>query len=292
MDKLIKATAGEGTVRILAAETKHLVNRGMELHGLTPTGAALLGRMLTMGVMMGSMLKNPADLLTIQMNGKGPAAGCLVTAGGNLKVKGYVGNPEVDLPRKANGKLDVAGAMGTDGGLTVIMDMGLKEPYVSSTPIQTGEIAEDFAYYYTVSEQTPSAVALGVMIDPDLTVGQAGGFIIQMMPGHSPETADLLSDALEKLPTLTNLLSEGKSMEDILRIIFAGLNLKINEIHEPEYFCDCSREKVEKVLISIGLKDLTELYEDGTTESLTCHFCNKHYDFTHEEIGKLLAEAR
>lgn len=292
MDKLIKATAAEGMIRIFACDSKDLVNEAVRLHGLKPTGAALLGRVLTAGVMMSSMLKNKKDLLTIQMNGKGPAGGVLVTGSGDLRIKGYLGNPDVEIGRKANGKIDVSGALGTDGNLTVIMDMGLKEPYVSSIPIQTGEIAEDFAYYYTVSEQLPSAVSLGVLVGGDGRVIQSSGFLIQMMPGHSDALADSLSEKIEKLPPITTLLNEYNDLTEILKNIFLDFDLKINETLSTDYHCDCSREKVEKALMSIGFSDLTELYEDNKTETLTCHFCNKKYDFSHEDIGRLIEEAK
>lgn len=290
MDRLLKATAADGTIRIFGCESRELINEAIRLHGLKPTGAALLGRLLTAGAMMGSMLKNTDDLLTIQVKGTGPAMGALVTASGEGVVKGYLGDPDVDIERKENGKLNVSGAIGLPGNMTVIMDMGLKEPYVSSVPLQTGEIGEDLAYYYTVSEQLPSAVALGVLIGPDGKCLKAGGFIIQMMPGYLDETADLLQERVGALSSITSMLNDGMSIDSIINNLFTDLDLKINQVSEPLYRCDCSRSKVEKALISIGKKDLEEICEDGHDETLTCHFCNKKYVFTNEDIRKLVKE--
>lgn len=290
MDKLIRATAMNGMVRIIAADTKDIVNEGTRLHQLSATGGALLGRMLTGGLMMGAVLKNETDRLTVQIKGDGPAMGCLVTAGMNLEVKGYVGNPEVDLPMNEHGKVDVAGAVGKNGKLTTIIDMGLKEPYVSSVPIFSGEIAEDIAYYYTVSEQLPTAVLLGETLNPDLTVQAAGGLMIQMMPGHDPMLADLITYRIEEIPPLSSLLCDGNSIMEILNMLFDDMDLVINIEAHPQYRCDCSRERVEKAFISIGAKELKLLYDEGRTEELVCQFCNKHYHFSNEDIGKIITE--
>ncbi len=290
MDKLIRATAMGGMVRIIAADTRNLVEEARGLHNLSATGTALLGRMLTGGLMMGSVLKNPQDRLTVQIKGDGPSQGALVTAGMNLEVKGYLGNPEMDLPLNAQGKLDVSGAVGQNGKLTTIIDMGLKEPYVSSVPILTGAIAEDIAYYYTVSEQLPTAVLLGETLNKDLSVQASGGIMVQMMPGHDPMLADLITFRLEEIPPLSSLLNDGNTVEEILNMLFDDMNLVINITAEPRYLCDCSRERVEKVLISIGLRDLRQLHDEGQTEELVCQFCNKHYQFSNEDIGKIITE--
>lgn len=292
MDKLVRATAQNGDIRIIGATTTSLVQEAMEIHKCTPTAAAALGRMLTAGSLMGALLKNEKDSLTIQISGGGEAKGVIVTAHSDANVKGYIGNPEVDLPLNSIGKLDVGGAIGINGYLKVIRDMGLKEPYIGQVPIQTGEIGDDLAYYFTVSEQTPSAVALGVLVDTDLTIKAAGGFIIQMMPGASEFVADILSYRLQEVPSITSMISEGMSIEDILKYIFEDMDLKIHEELTPEYKCDCSRERVERALISIGKKDLQELHEEGKSEELLCHFCNKAYLFTNENIGNLLKELK
>ncbi len=239
---------------------------------------------------MGALLKNESDSLTLQIAGGGEAKGVMVTAHSDGSVKGYIGNPEVDLPLNHLGKLDVGGAIGKEGNLKIIRDMGLKEPYVGQVPIYTGEIGDDIAYYFTVSEQTPSAVALGVLVDTDLTIKAAGGFIIQMMPGASEYIADIITYRLQEIPSVTSMITKGMTIEEILQYVFEDMGLKIHEDLKPEYRCDCSRDRVERALISIGQKDLTELYEEGKSEEILCHFCNKAYVFTNEDIGKLLKE--
>ena len=290
MDKLIRATAMNGMVRIIAADTREIVDEARRLHELPATGTVLLGRMLTGGLMMGAVLKNESDRLTVQIKGDGPSMGCLVTSGMNLEVKGYLGNPEMELPLNEHGRFDVAGAVGKEGKFTVIMDMGLKEPYVSSVPIYTGEIAEDIAYYYTVSEQLPTAVLLGESLNPDLMVQAAGGLMVQMMPGHDPMLADLITFRLEEIPPLSSLLCDGNSIHEILNMLFDDMDLIINAEAQPRYFCDCSRERVERAFISIGLRELKQLHEEGRTEELVCQFCNKRYLFSKEDIGKIITE--
>ena len=291
-DKLIRGTAKNGEVRIIAALTTQLVSDGARIHNCAATASAALGRMLTAGTLMGVMLKSNKDSLTIKISGGGEAKGVVVTAHSDGSVKGFIGNPLVDLPANPLGKLDVGGAIGKAGDFTVIMDMGLREPYSSSVPISTGEIGDDIAYYYTTSEQIPSAVALGVLVDTDLSIKAAGGFIIQMMPGADPMLADLITYRLEEIPSLTELISKGQGIEEIMKYIFDGMDLKILDCLTPKYRCDCSEQKVEKALISIGEKDLTQIYEEGKTEELKCHFCNKSYKFTNEDIGKILESAK
>ena len=288
MDKLVKAVAMDGGIRIIGAITTDLVNKGVKVHNCSATAAAALGRMITAGALMGTMLKSDKDTLTLKIQGGGEARGVVVTSYADGHVKGYIGNPYVDLPANDKGKLDVGGAIGKNGMLTVIKDMGLKEPYVGQTPIYSGEIGDDLAYYFTVSEQTPSAVGLGVLVNEDLSVKAAGGFIIQMMPGADDMAADLVTYRLEEISSITDFISKGMSIEEILEFIFEGMNLKILEHLTPEYRCDCSRERVKRALISIGKKDLGELYNDNKTEELKCEFCNKSYHFNHEEIGQLL----
>ncbi|MDU1413157.1 MAG: Hsp33 family molecular chaperone HslO [Clostridium sp.] len=289
-DKLIRATAKDGEVRIIAAITTDLVNEGVTVHKCMPTASAALGRMLTGGVLMAAMLKNDNDKMTLQIDGNGEAKGIIVTAYPDGRVKGYIGNPSVDFPLNEKGKLDVGGAIGKDGDLKIIKDMGLKEPYIGQVPIYTGEIGDDIAYYFTVSEQTPSAVALGVLVDTDLSIKAAGGFIIQMMPGASDLLADMITYRLEEVPSVTTMISKGMSIEEILEYIFEGMDLKIYESITPEYKCDCSRERVERVFMSIGEKDLKDIYNEGKTEELLCHFCNKSYKFSQEDIKNLLDE--
>lgn len=287
-DKIIIATAKDGMVRIIAGVTTELVNKASKIHNCSPVAAAAFGRMLTAGALLGSTLKSEKEVMTLKINGNGKAKGITVTTYEGGKVKGFLGNAEVDLPLKENGKLDVSGYVGKEGEFTVIKDLGLKSPYVGHVPVITGEIAEDLAYYFTVSEQTPSAVSLGVLVDKDNSIKAAGGFIIQMLPDADELLADMITYRLEEVPAITTMLSEGKTIEEIIGFIFEGMDLRILEETVPSYTCNCSREKVEKALISIGKKDLTEIYEEGKEEELKCHFCNTAYKFTKDDIGNLL----
>lgn len=291
-DKIIRAVAKNGMVRIIAGITTDLVEDARVIHECTPVASAALGRMLTAGALLGATLKSSNEVMTLRINGGGDANGVVVTAYEGAKVKGYIGNPYGDMPLNSKGKLDVGGYIGKNGNLMVIKDLGMKDPYVGQVPIHSGEIAEDLAYYFTVSEQTPSAVSLGVLVDKDYSIKVAGGFIIQMLPDADEFLADIITYRLEEIPSLTTMLDEGKSMDDILDYIFGDMDLKILEEIKPEFTCNCSREKVEKALISIGEKDLREIYEEGKNEELKCHFCNKTYVFTQEEIGSLLANTK
>lgn len=287
-DKIITATAKDGMVRIIAGSTTNLVQEAREIHDCTPLAAATLGRMLTAGALIGSTLKSEKDVTTLKIAGGGDAEGVVVTSYAGGIVKGYIGNPYGDMPLNSKGKLDVGGYVGKNGNLVIIKDLGLKDPYVGQVPIFSGEIAEDLAYYYTVSEQTPSAVALGVLVNTDYSIKAAGGFIVQMMPGADDLLADIITYRLEEIPSITTLLDEGKTIEEIIEFIFDGMDLKILEEVEPEFKCNCSRDKVEKAFISIGEKDLREIAEDGKDEELKCHFCNSSYVFTAEDIKNIL----
>ncbi|MFA9398309.1 MAG: Hsp33 family molecular chaperone HslO [Clostridiaceae bacterium] len=293
MDKIVYATAHNKEIRIIATIDTELVSEAQNTHKTLPVASASLGRLLTAGALMGAMLKSEKESLTIKIDGRGPLRSALVTAHATddgISVKGYVGNPKLDLPLKENGKLDVGSAIGIDGEVMIIKDLGLKEPYIGKTPIVTGEIGDDLAYYFTTSEQTPSAVGLGVLVNPDLSIKASGGFIIQMLPGADPLVADIISYRLEEIKSITEFISEGYSIYDILNEIFGDMDLEILEEKEVSYKCDCSRERVEKALISIGKNDLNEIYEDGKEEELVCHFCNKKYKFTNEDIGNILKE--
>lgn len=291
-DKIIRGTAKDGMVRFIGGITTNLVNEGTALHECTPVASAALGRMLTAASLMGVQLKSEKEAITLRMNGGGPVNGVTVTAHSNGTVKGFIGNSKVDIPLKENGKLDVSGAIGKNGLLYVIKDMGLKDPYVGQVPIYTGEVAEDLAYYFTVSEQTPSAVALGVLVDKDLSIKAAGGFIIQMMPDADELLADVITYRLQDMKPITALIEEGKTIEDIIKEIFEDMDPKILEEIEPEYKCDCSKERIEKALISIGSKDLNEIYDEGKDEEIVCNFCNKKYKITHDEIGELIEKIK
>jgi len=287
-DSIVRATAHNGDIRIIAGITTEMVNEAIKIHNCAATASAALGRMLIAGCLMGAMLKSENDSVTIKIDGGGKANGITVTSHADASVKGYIGNPLVDLPPNDRGKLDVGGAIGKNGNLLVIRDLGLKKPYIGEVPIYTGEVGDDIAYYYTVSEQTPSAVGLGVLVDKDLSIKAAGGFIIQMMPGADEMLADILTYRLQEIPSITNLISDGKSIQEILELLFDDMNLKIHDYIIPEYKCDCSRDKVEKALISIGKEELSNMYREGKDEEITCQFCGKKYIFTNEDIAVII----
>jgi molecular chaperone Hsp33 len=287
MDKLLRATTKNGEIRAFAVNTKELVNVARSYHQTTPVASAALGRLLTAGVMMGSMLKGEQELLTLNIKGDGPIGGVLVTANGAGQVKGYVNNPLVDLPLKVNGKLDVSGAIGV-GNLTVIKDLGMKEPYVGQVELVSGEIAEDITYYYASSEQTPSVVALGVLVDTDYSIKQSGGFIIQLLPQAKEETIVQLEKNIQELPSITQMFESGLDEEAILKKVLEGFEVLVHNISSPEYYCNCSRERVEKALITIGKEELDAMIQDGEPIEMNCHFCDKKYIFEMEDLKKLI----
>lgn len=287
MSYILRATAKDGDVRIFAAITTGMVEKARQIHNLSPTASAALGRLLTAGSIMGVMLKGDKDTLTLSINGGGEAGNLVVVANSQGNVKGYISNPFVDPPLNSKGKLDVGKAIGVNGTLNVIKDLGLKEPYSSQVAIRTGEIGDDIAYYFTVSEQTPSAVVVGVKVDTDVTIKSAGGLIIQMMPGSDPMLADIITYRLEEIPPLSTLIGDGKTGEAILNMLFDDMDLKILDRIEVDYVCDCSRERVEGALISMGKQELESLKEEENIE-IQCHFCNTKYSFTKKDIESLL----
>lgn len=289
-DYMIRATAANGQIRAFAATTRELTEYARSAHNTSPVATAALGRLLTAGVMMGAMMKGEEDLLTIKIQGDGPIGGLTVTADASGNVKGYVFNPQVMLPPNDKGKLDVGGALGI-GVLSVIRDTGLKEPYVGQTILVTGEIAEDLTYYFATSEQTPSSVALGVLMNRENTVRQAGGFILQMMPGASEEVITALESKLEEIHSVTSLLDEGNTPEQILEHILGGFGLEILDRMPARFACGCSRKRIEKALVSVGRQELQSMIDDGKTIEVNCHFCNRHYAVTVEELGDLLEKA-
>lgn len=291
MDYLIKATAAEGMLRAFAAATRDTVEAARTAHNTAPVATAALGRLMTAALMMGSDLKGEDDLVTLKIGCDGPIGGLLTTADSRGNVKGYVNNPEVLIHANEFGKLDVAGALG-NGVLSVIKDIGLKEPYVGQTMLVSGEIAEDITYYFATSEQIPSAVALGVLMNKENTVREAGGFIIQLMPGAPEELIDKLEARLGALPPVTKMLDGGMTPEDILREVLAGFQPEIHEKRPVRFHCDCTKARVEKALISIGKKDLQEMIDDGKPIETVCHFCGKKYNFTVEELQALLTKAK
>ena len=290
-DYIVRATAGDHQIRAFAATTRDLVEYARQAHNTSPVATAALGRLLTAGGMMGIMMKGEEDLLTIKIQGSGPIEGLTVTADSKGNVKGYAYNPGVMLPPNEFGKLDVGGAVG-EGVLSVIQDIGLREPYVGQTILVGGEIAEDLTYYYANSEQTPSSVALGVLMNKDNTVKQAGGFIIQLLPGASEEMIELLEKRLGEIHSVTSLLEEGKTPEMILTYILGGLGLDILEQTSVKFSCNCDKARVEKALVSIGRKELEEMIEEGKSIEVNCHFCNKNYEFTVEDLKDLYEKAQ
>ncbi|AQT85197.1 33 kDa chaperonin [Paenibacillus larvae subsp. larvae] len=283
-DYLIRGTAMDGKVRAFAVKTTHLTEEMRQRHGTTPVATAALGRTAAASLMMGAMLKGE-EKLTVQVKGGGPIGQIVVDANAKGEVRGYVSEPLVDLPLNAVDKLDVAGAVGTDGFLYIIKDLGLKEPYRGSIPIVSGELAEDFTYYFAKSEQTPSAVALGVLVDVDYTVRASGGWIIQLLPGLSDQTITEIEQQLAGVPPISTLLDQGKSLEDILADILPSVQILEKS---PVYFkCFCSRERVKNTLISLGRDELKSLIEEEGAE-IVCHFCNEKYQFNVEELKELL----
>lgn len=278
-------------VRAFAATTGDLVEEARRIHSTSPIVTAALGRLMTAGLMMGAMMKDRKDLLTIKVDGDGPMRGMLVTANNGGEVKGYPYEPAVILPANQLGKLDVAGAVGR-GTMTVISDLGLKEPYVGQVELVSGEIAEDIAYYYASSEQVPSGVGLGVLINQDNTVRCAGGFIVQLMPGCPEETITALEDRLKTVGSVTSFFKEGKTPEDILAWIFEGMELKLTDRLPCRFHCDCSRERVERALLSLGSKELKSMADEKKPAELHCQFCGKSYYFSPEELAAFAREAR
>ena len=275
-DYIVRGIAADGQIRAFAAVTTQTVETAREDHNTSPVATAALGRLLTAAGMMGAMMKGEKDVLTLQIKADGPLGGITVTADSQGNVKGYVGNPQVLLHANAKGKLDVAKAVG-QGFLNVIKDMGLKEPYSGQTMLQTGEIAEDLTYYFATSEQVPSSVGLGVLMERDNTVRQAGGFIVQLMPFAQEETIAKLEANLSKITSVTALLDQGDGPEDLLRRLLGNLDLEITDHLPVRFHCSCSKERVEKALISIGSKELQEMIDEGKPVELNCHFCNTNY---------------
>ena len=286
MDYIVRATAAEGQVRAFAATTRDLVERARAVHNTSPVATAALGRLLTAGTMMGVMMKGDKDLLTLQIKAGGPLAGVTVTADSKGRVKGYVGNPNVVIPANGRGKLDVASAVGP-GFLNVIMDLGLKEPYSGQTMLQTSEIAEDLTFYFATSQQVPSSVGLGVLMERDNTVKQAGGFIVQLMPFAEEKTIAALEQNLKEVSSVTELLDAGCTPETLLEKLLGTLDLEINDTVPAEFYCNCSKQRVAKALMSVGKKELQEMIDDGKEVVLNCHFCGTDYTFSVEELKEL-----
>ena len=290
-DYIVRATAANAQIRAFACTTKGVVEAARQAHNTSPVVTAALGRLLSAGAMMGSMLKGEEDLLTLQIKGDGPMNGLTVTADSKANVKGYANVPDVILPANSIGKLDVAGAIG-HGILSVIKDMGLKEPYVGQTALQTSEIAEDLTYYFATSEQVPSCVGLGVLMERDNTVKQAGGFIVQLMPFAEDVVIDKLERNLAKINSVTSILDAGNTPEQMLELLLEGMEPEITDTMPTEFSCNCEKARVEKALISIGRAELQDMIDEGKDIEVNCHFCNKNYHFSVDELKDMLKKAR
>ena len=290
-NELVRAIAANAQIRAFACNTREMAEDARRAHNTSPVVTAALGRLLSAGAMMGSMLKGDKDLLTLQVKGDGPMRGLTVTADAKGCVKGYPIVPDVIVPANALGKLDVGGAIGK-GTLSVIKDMGLKEPYVGQTQLQTGEIAEDLTYYFAASEQVPSAVGLGVLMNKDNTVRQAGGFIIQLMPFAEEGVIARLEENLAKVASVTALLEEGNSPAGMLQILLDGMDPEITDTSEVFFRCNCSKERIERVLISLGKEELSNMIQEGEPIEVNCQFCNKSYSFTVDELKTLAAKSK
>ncbi len=289
-DYIIRAVAAGGQIRAFAATTRNLTEHARTVHDTSPVATAALGRLLTAGVMMGVMMKGEKDLLTLQIKGDGPLGGVVVTADSKGHVKGYVDRPAVLLPANDKGKLDVSGAIGR-GYLRVVKDLGMKEPYTGQVELQTGEIGDDLTYYFALSEQVPSSVGLGVLMNRDNTVAQAGGFIIQLMPYTEEDVIVRLEEKLKQVTSVTALLARGMSPEDLLQFLLEGMEPEITETIPTEFACNCSRERVAKALLSVGEKALNEMIADGEPVEMKCHFCNSAYTFSVEELKEMVMES-
>lgn len=290
-DYIVRATAADNQIRAFAATTRDLVETARKAHSTSPVATAALGRLLTGGAMMGVMMKGEEDVLTLQVKGDGPIGGITVTADSHGRVKGYVNNPEVLLPANEKGKLDVGGAVG-HGLLNVIKDMGLKEPYVGQVDIQTGELGDDLTYYFASSEQVPSSVGLGVLMEHNNTVKQAGGFIIQLMPYTDEKIVEALEEKLAKVQSVTSMLDQGMGPKEILEELLGDFGLEVTDQIPTEFYCNCDKKRVEKVLVSLGEKELKAIIADGKPIEVNCHFCNTNYSFSVEEMKALLKKSR
>lgn len=288
MGKIVRYITEDGSAFIIVADTTDVVARAEQIHKTSAVNTAALGRLITAASMMGDMLKGKDDSVTLRLNGGGPAGSIIAVSDCDGNARGYVQNPVVEIPLNDKGKLDVRGTVGTNGYLYVMKDIGLKEPYISQTEIISGEIAEDITNYYVTSEQTPTVCALGVLVNPDLTVSKAGGFLIQLLPFCPDEMIDKIEYAMESIKPITVMLSEGMTVDDIAKEAMKNIEISKLDESEIEYRCNCSKERVERAIISTGKESLEEMIEAGENVNVECHFCDKSYTFTPDDIKKLL----
>lgn len=287
-DQIIKFLAYDGKVSFTFCRSSYLVEKARKIHDLGPTATAALGRMLTMASIMGSNLKGSNDTITIQIKGNGPIGNVLATADFFPKVKGYVSNPLVEVPLKENGKIDVASAIGTEGFLYIIKDIGLKEPYIGTVPIVSGEIAEDFVHYFAVSEQTPSAVALGVLVDKN-GVKTSGGYLLTPMPDCPESVISKIEENLKKIKPISQLLEEKEEILEIAKLVTGDAQIKpIEENIIPVYECSCSRERIRQGIISLGKEEIQKIIQEDQKAEVTCHFCNQQYVFSKQELEQMI----
>ncbi len=284
---VIRTSAADNNIRGFFAVTTEMVEKARTVHEATPVATAALGRVMTAASIMGLMMKGDKDKLTLQVMGGGPAGSIVAVSNSKGMVKGYISNPSVDIPLKEDGKLDVGGAVGIDGKISVMRDLGMKEPYVGQYDLFNGEIAQDLTHYYAYSEQQPSAVSLGVLIEKDYSVKAAGGFIVQLMPDADEESVSKLEQNLISMKNITALIEEGNMPEEIMDMVFEGLDPKVLQKDEVDFECDCSREKFEKALVTIGEEDFDKLINEDNGAELVCHFCNSKYNFTREDLEEL-----
>ena len=286
MSELVRMISVDGTLTVMAVDSTDMINRMEQIHQTSAVTSAALGRLLTAASMMGAVLKGKDNSITLRLNGGGPAGSLIAVSDNEGNVRGYVANPVVEIPLNDKGKLDVAGAVGKEGNLTVMKDLGLKEPYIGQVPIVSGEVAEDITNYFATSEQTPSVCALGVLVNPDLSIRAAGGFIIQLLPTALEDTIDLVEECIMSIPPVTQMLTDGMTPEDICRSVLRKFELDKLDSSSPEYRCNCSRDRVTKALLTMGRDELKDMANDPITV-VDCHFCEKKYRFTSAEIRKL-----
>ena len=286
MSELVRMISVDGTLTVMAVDSTDIINRMEQIHRTSAVTSAALGRLLTAASMMGAVLKGKDNSVTLRINGNGPAGSVIAVADSFGNVRGYVANPVVEIPLNIKGKLDVAGAVGTDGTLTVMKDLGMKEPYIGQIPIVSGEIAEDITSYFATSEQTPTVCALGVLVNPDLTIKAAGGFMIQLLPTAMDDTIDLVEECIKDIPSVTQMLTSGMTPEQICRSVLKKFELDFLDSSSPEYKCNCSKDRVAKALLTLGKDELKEMANEPVTE-VSCHFCDKKYRFTPAEILKM-----